>query len=88
MDETFKCGEVEIENVSDFKYLGLIINRAKNSPGSMLEQRLGKAKTAFYSIKCHARLLGLFNRRVRIQLVQAIAVTTLLYGSVIFGCMG
>jgi hypothetical protein len=37
MDETFKCGEIEIENVTDFKYLGLIINRAKSNPGSMLE---------------------------------------------------
>ena len=66
MDETFKCGNLEIENVAEFKYLGLIINRAKSNPGSMLEQRLSKAKTAFYSIKCHARLLGLYNRRVRI----------------------
>jgi hypothetical protein len=37
MDEMFKCGEIEIENVTDFKYLGLIINRAKSNPGSMLE---------------------------------------------------
>ena len=66
MDETFKCGNVEIENVAEFKYLGLIIDRAKSNPGSMLEQRLSKAKAAFYSIKCHARLLGLYNRRVRI----------------------
>jgi hypothetical protein len=69
MDETFTCNNVEIENVTDFKYLGLIINRAKNNPGSMLEQRLSKAKAAFYSVKCHSRLLGLFNRRVRIQLI-------------------
>ena len=66
MDETFQCGNVEIENVAEFKYLGLIIDRAKSNPGSMLEQRLSKAKAAFYSIKCHARLLGLYNRRVRI----------------------
>jgi hypothetical protein len=37
MDETFKCGDREIENVAEFKYLGLIINRAKSNPGSMLE---------------------------------------------------
>jgi hypothetical protein len=55
-----------IENVAEFKYLGLIINRALNNPSSMLEQRLNKAKSAFYAVKCHARLLGLFNRRVRI----------------------
>ena len=37
MDETFKCVEREIENVAEFKYLGLIIDRAKNNPSSMLE---------------------------------------------------
>jgi hypothetical protein len=37
MDETFKCNDREIENVAEFKYLGLIINRAKSNPGSMLE---------------------------------------------------
>ena len=66
MDETFKCGNVEIENVAEFKYLGLIIDRAKNNPSSMLEQRINKAKAAFYSVKCHARLLGLYSRRIRI----------------------
>jgi hypothetical protein len=37
MDETFKCGEMEIENVADFKYLGLIIDRANSNPSSILE---------------------------------------------------
>mgnify|MGYP006784536875 CR=1 FL=1 len=68
--------------------MGLIINRASNNPGHMLDHRISRAKTAFYSIKGHARLLGLEKRRGRISLVQAIAVSTLLYGSVIFGCLG
>jgi hypothetical protein len=29
------CGEKSIENVADFKYLGLIINRAQNNPGKI-----------------------------------------------------
>ena len=66
MDVIFECNGKEIENVSEFKYLGLIINRENNSPVSMLEHRIKKAKAAFNSIKCHARLLGLHNRRVRI----------------------
>ena len=37
MDETFKCGEREIENVADFKYLVLIIDRANSNPSSILE---------------------------------------------------
>jgi hypothetical protein len=66
MGEIFKCGEKEIENVAEFKYLGLIINRAQSNPGSMLEARISKAKAAFYQVKCHTRLLGLYSRRVRI----------------------
>ncbi len=54
----------------------------------MLEARIEKALQAFYKIKNHARLLGLFNRRVRIQLVNAIATSNLMYGSVIFSCLG
>jgi hypothetical protein len=69
MNVEFTCENKTIENVADFKYLGLVINRAKNNPGQMLDQRISKAKGAFYRVKCHARLLGLFNRRVRISLV-------------------
>ncbi len=77
-----------IENVTEFKYLGLFVNRACATPTVMLEKRISKATAAFNNIKCHARLLGLSNRRVRIQLIQALAVTCLLYGSTIFGCLG
>ena len=66
MDVVFKCNDKEIENVATFKYLGLVIDRANNNPSTMLEKRILKAQTAFNSIKCHARLLGLHNRRVRI----------------------
>jgi hypothetical protein len=69
MNSTFTCDNKEIENVAEFKYLGLIINRANNHPGQMLAHRINKAKAAYYRIKCHARLLGLHNRRVRIALV-------------------
>jgi Reverse transcriptase (RNA-dependent DNA polymerase) len=37
MDVLFECDGLELKNVSEFKYLGLIINRAHNSPTSMLE---------------------------------------------------
>jgi hypothetical protein len=43
MDVLFKCDGQELKNVSEFKYLGLIINRANNSPVSMLEKRICKA---------------------------------------------
>jgi hypothetical protein len=66
MDVVFKCDNLEIENVSEFKYLGLFIDRANASPNTMLEKRICKAIAAFNNIKCHARLLGLHNRRIRI----------------------
>ena len=60
------CNNLPIENVEEFKYLGLFINRAHNSPTVMLEKRIYKAQAAFNQIKCHTRLLGLYNRRVRL----------------------
>ena len=38
MDVIFYCNNMEIENVSDFKYLGLVINRANNNPSTMLDK--------------------------------------------------
>ena len=66
MDVVFICNDLPIENVNEFKYLGLIIDRATANPSIMLEKRICKAVAAFNNIKCHARLLGLHNRRVRI----------------------
>ena len=62
MNVNFVCNAMPIENVAE--YLGLIINRANNSPYTILEKLICKAKAAFNNIKCHTRLLGLFNRRV------------------------
>jgi hypothetical protein len=43
MDVVFKCNNREIENVAEFKYLGLVIDRAKNNPSTMLLKRIYKA---------------------------------------------
>ena len=69
MNVVFNCYSQPLEIVEELKYLGLIIIRAKNNPTAMLNTRIKKTEAAFRSIKCHARLLGLFNRRVRMQLV-------------------
>jgi hypothetical protein len=66
MQVDFRCNNLKIENVAEFKYLGLVINRANNSPTTILDKRICKATAAFNNIKCHARLLGLYNRRVRV----------------------
>ena len=47
MDCTFICNKLPIENVNEFKYLGLFINRAHNSPTVILEKRINKAQAAF-----------------------------------------
>ncbi len=60
------CNNFELEIVAAYKYLGLIVDSTQSSPSSMLSARIEKAMHAFYKIKNHARLLGLFNRRVRI----------------------
>ena len=66
MEVEFECYGLPLKNVSEFKYLGLIIDREKNNPSTMLLNRITKTAAAFKSIKCHTRLLGLFNRRVRV----------------------
>ena len=40
----FTCNRLPIENVTEFKYLGLYINRAINSPTAMLEKEYIKPK--------------------------------------------
>jgi hypothetical protein len=35
MDVVFKCNGMKIENVAEFKYLGLVIDRTKNNPSTM-----------------------------------------------------
>ena len=40
MDVNFYSNNIEIENVSEFKYLGLVINRVNNNPSTMLDKRL------------------------------------------------
>jgi hypothetical protein len=40
MDVTFYSNNREIENVQEFKYLGLVVSRLNNNPSRMLEMRL------------------------------------------------
>ena len=43
MDVTFQCNNKNIENVAEFKYLGLVIDRNKNNPSTMLLKRIYKS---------------------------------------------
>jgi hypothetical protein len=40
MDVNFYSNNIKIENVSEYKYLGLVVSRKLNNPSRMLEKRL------------------------------------------------
>ncbi len=82
-----QCNDVMLENVSSFVYLGLLIDSGATSPFSMLHQRLQKSKQAFCKLQSKARLLGIHNCHVRVQLVQSLAVSQLLFGCAVWGCL-
>jgi hypothetical protein len=43
MDVVFNCCQRNIENMAEFIYLGLVIDRANNSPCTILENIICKA---------------------------------------------
>jgi hypothetical protein len=49
--------------------------------------RIQKCKVAFYSVVNKSKFFGLSNARVRLQLMQSLALTHLLFGAVVFGCL-
>ncbi len=65
-DAQLYCNGSVIENVKEFKYLGLIISGSNRTPVRILEARITKAIAAFNVVRYHARMLGLLNRRVRV----------------------
>lgn len=82
------CNSIQLEKVDEYRYLGAIIKSNSISPLALLQDRVLKAKKAFNIIKCNARILGLGNCRVRLALINALVISSLLYGSVIFACLG
>ena len=50
--------------------------------------RIRKAKCAFGAIKSTARILGLNNCRVKLQVINSLVISTLLYGCMVFACLG
>ena len=43
MDVVFKCDNLKIENVNEFKYLGLILSNKSSRPDILLKARMIKA---------------------------------------------
>ncbi len=57
---------IEINNVREFKYLGLYMFDNVVSPEKLLQIRLAAAKRTFNAVKCNCRILGISNVRVKI----------------------
>jgi hypothetical protein len=73
--------------VENFRYLGFLLTSAATDPSSIMLDRINKCTLAFYSLMNKSKFFGLSNARVRLSLVQSLALTHLLYGAVIFGCL-
>jgi hypothetical protein len=79
--------ETPIKIVQEFRYLGFMLRNNSIDPTSIILDRINKCKIAFYSVMNKSKFYGLSNARVRLSLVQSLALTHLLYGAVIFACL-
>ena len=73
--------------MSEFKYLGLILSNSSSKPDVLLNARILKAKHTFYAVITNCRLLGISNVRVKLQLINSLVSSVLMYGSVIYACL-
>ena len=78
----------KIDTVNEFKYLGLIISNNTFKPEVLLLARICKAKRTFYAVRTNCRLLGISNIRVKLQLINSLVSSVLMYGSVVYACLG
>ena len=77
----------KIDTVDEFKYLGLILSNKSSRPDILLKARMLKAQQTFYAVRTNCRLLGINNVRVKLQLINALVTSVLMYGSVIYACL-
>ena len=85
---TIKCGDTPLEEVEEFRYLGLLLKAKCLLPSGILLDRLQQSRKVFNAVRANCRLLGLSNPRVKLQLVNALATSILTYGSVLYACLG
>ena len=81
------CGSSPIQVVDSFKYLGFTIRRTGSSPSALLQDKILATRKAFAALSSNARYLSIHNVRVRVSLVQSLAVSVLLSGCVVFACL-
>jgi hypothetical protein len=77
----------KIDTVQEFKYLGLILSNKSSKPDVLLNARILKAQRTFYAVRTNCRLLGISNVRVKLQLINSLVSSVLMYGSVIYACL-
>ena len=84
---TVTCYGDIVETVSEFWYLGVQMVSTARSPEHMLRARLKASQRAFGALRANARYFGISNCRVRVQLIQALAISHLMFGCVIWACL-
>jgi hypothetical protein len=77
----------KIENVSEFKYLGIMLANKATKPDTILKARLNAANRSFVSICTNCRLIGITNVKVKLLLVNALVRSVLMYGCILYACM-
>ncbi len=85
---TLRCGETILQQVDEFKYLGLKLTAICQQPDGLLRARLLAARRTFNAVRANCRWMGISNSRVKLQLVSTLATSVLLYGSVLYACLG
>lgn len=63
---TLCCGQEALEQVDEFKYLGLKLSSNCRKPDGILRARLESARRSFNAVRANCQLLGLSNSRVRL----------------------
>jgi hypothetical protein len=67
--------------------LGFKLSNACTTPIEILEDRIMKANRMFQAIRTNCRVLGLSNVRIKIQLINSMVTSILLYGCVLYACL-
>ncbi len=87
MDVEFECYGLPLKNVSEFKYLGIIIANNLTTPSRIINARLKAANRSFNAVCSNSKMLGITNVKVKLALLNALVCSIMLYGSILYACM-
>lgn len=63
------------------------MNVSRN-PEHILSDRMIKAHRMYMAVKTNCKVLGISNIRIKIQLINALVTSVLLYGCIVYACLG